>query len=62
MSLKSTHNNYLVRLTYTSLLQPTEPDRLVQNFGKIFSENGVEGAFDGLDYIYSIDVNAYDQY
>ena len=62
VSLKLAHHNYLVRVTYTSLLQLTEPDRLVQNFGKIISENGIEGAFNWLDYVYSIDVNAYDQF
>ena len=39
VSLKSAHHNYLVGVAYTSLLQPTEPDRLVQKLWKnIFGE------------------------
>ena len=53
----------LVEVAYTSLLHPTEPDGLVQkNFGRILSENGIQGAFNWLDCVYTIDMNAYDQY
>jgi hypothetical protein len=63
VSLESVHHNYLVKVTYTSLLHPTEPDRLVQkNFGRILSKNGIHGAFNWLDCVYTIDMNAYDQY
>ena len=63
MSLESVHHNYLVEVAYTSLLHPTEPDRLVQiNFGRILSENGIQGAFNWLDCVYTIEMNAYDQY
>ena len=63
VSLESVHHNYLVEVAYTSLLLPTEPDRLVQkNFGRILSENGIQGAFNWLDCVCTIDMNAYDQY
>ena len=63
VSLESVHHNYLVEVAYTSLLHPTEPDKLVQkNFGRILSENGIQGAFNWLDCVYTIDMNAYDQY
>jgi len=39
VGLESVHRNYLVEVAYTSLLLPTEPDRLVQkNFGRILSK------------------------
>ena len=63
VSLESVHHNHLVEVTYTILLHPTEPDRLVQkNFGRIFSENGIQGAINWLDCVYTIDMNGYDQY
>ncbi len=59
-SLESVHHNYLVEVAYTSLLLPTEPVRLVQkNFGRILSENGIQGAFNWLDFVCTIDMNAY---
>ena len=63
VSLESAHHNYLVEVANTSVLHLTEPDRLVQkNLGRILSENGIQGAFNWLDCVYTIDVNAYDQY
>ena len=63
MSLESADHNYLVEVANTSALHLTEPDRLVQeNFGRILSENGIQGAFNWLDCVYTIDVNAYDHY
>ncbi len=63
MCLESAHHNYLVEVANTSVLHLIEPDRLVQeNLGRILSENGIQGAFTWLDCVYTIDVNAYDQY
>lgn len=63
MCLESAHHNYLVEVANASVLHITEPDRLVQeNLGRIPSENGIQGAFNWLDCVYTIDVNAYDQY
>jgi hypothetical protein len=63
VSLEPAHHNYLFEVAYTSVLHPTEPDTLVQkNYGRILSENGIQGAFNWLDCVYTIDMNAYDQY
>ena len=63
MCLEPAHHNYLVKVANTSVLHLTEPDRLVQeNLGRILSENGIQGAFNWLDCVYTMDVNAYDQY
>ena len=63
MSLESAHHNYLVEISNTSVLHFTEPARLVEEyFGRILSENGIQGAFNWLDCVYTIDVNVYNHY
>ena len=44
-------------LCLLNTLSKYEPDRLVQkNFGRILSENGIQGAFNWLDCVYTIDM------
>ena len=63
VSLELAHHNYLVEVANTSELHLTEPARLVEeNFGRILSENGIQGAFNWLDCVYTIDVNVYNHY